>query len=76
MLVGGGGLPATVALGVVVVVGVVIIVVVLLVSELRRLEMLIDLGSWRGEPLACMLGGLRGTCGGNKERPLLNIGEE
>jgi hypothetical protein len=30
---------------------------------LRRLERLMDLGSCRGEADACVLGGLRGSCG-------------
>jgi hypothetical protein len=35
----------------------------LLLLPLRRLEMLIDVGSCRGEVDGCVLGGLRGSCG-------------
>jgi hypothetical protein len=36
---------------------------------LRRLDMLMDLGSCRGEVDGCVLGGLRGSCGAGG-RPL------
>jgi hypothetical protein len=43
---------------------------------LRRLDMLMDLGSCRGEVDGCVLGGLRGSCGAGG-RPLGIIdGEE
>lgn len=37
-------------------------------SELSRFEMLMDLASWRGDALGCVLGGLCGPAG-EAERP-------
>ena len=56
--------------GVVTVVVVVVAVVGAASVVLRRLEMLIDLGSCRGEELRFVLGGLRGSWGAVGGRPL------
>ena len=55
-----------------------VVVVVVGVEEsvvLSRLEMLMDLGSWRGEVLRCVVGGLRGSCGAADGRPLVIVAE-
>jgi hypothetical protein len=54
----------------------VVLVVLVLLPLLRRLDMLMDLGSCRGEVDGCVLGGLRGSCGAGG-RPLgIMDGEE
>jgi hypothetical protein len=55
---------------------VVVVVGSALLLLLRRLEMLMDLGSCLGDADACVLGGLRGSCGAGG-RPLgIAEGEE
>jgi len=51
-------------------------VVVVVVADsvvLSRLEMLMDLGSCRGDALSCVLGGLRGRCGAATAGRLLGV---